>query len=98
MIYVVATLTIHQGKADALLAAARPAIEETRKEQGCIAYDLHRSVTAPDTFVFVERWVTRENLAAHMQMPHFKVWREAARDCIATRKLEIIAADSVETM
>ncbi len=98
MIYVIATLTIHPGQAETLLAAARPAIAETRKEAGCIAYDLHQSVTAPDTFVFVERWVTREALSAHMQMPHFKVWRAAAGACIAARKIEIIASDTVETM
>lgn len=98
MIYVIATITVHPGTAEALLAAAHPAIAETRKETGCIAYDLHQSVTAPDTFVFVERWGTREQLAAHMQTPHFKVWREAAKDLIATRKLEIISGGAVETM
>lgn len=98
MIYVVATLTIHPGKSEALLAAARPAIAETRKEQGCIGYDLHQSITDMNCFVFVERWVTREALSAHMQMPHFKIWRAAASDCIAARKIEIIASDSVEVM
>ena len=98
MIYVVATLTIHQGMSETLLAAARPAIAETRKEVGCISYDLHHSVTDPDTFVFVERWEAREHLAAHMKAPHFLAWRAAGGPCIATRKIEIISGGSVETM
>lgn len=98
MIYVVATITLHPGMAEALLAAAHPAIAETRKEQGCIAYDLHQSVTAPDTYVFVERWASRDHLSAHMQAPHFKVWRAAAGPCIATRKIEVISSESVEVL
>ena len=98
MIYVVATITIHPGAMERLLAAARPAIAETRKEEGCIAYDLHQSMTAPETFVFVERWVSRDALTAHMNAPHFKVWREAATPLIATRKIEVISSELVEVL
>ncbi len=98
MIYVIATLTIKPGMVDTLLAAAKPAIAETRKEQGCIAYDLHQSATDDHTFVFVERWETRENLSAHMQAPHFLAWRAAGGPCIAARKIEIISGGAIEVM
>ena len=98
MIYVVATLTIHPGMIETLLAAAKPAIAETRKEVGCLSYDLHQSATEPNTFVFVERWESRENLTAHFDAPHFKAWRAAGGPCIAARKIEIISPNNVETM
>ncbi len=98
MIHVIATLTVKPDMIKPLLAAAKPAIAETRKEVGCIAYDLHQSMTDDHTFVFVERWETRANLAAHMQAPHFLAWRAAGGPCIATRRIEIISGGNVEVM
>ena len=98
MIYVVATLTAKPGKHEMLTAGARPVIEATRKEAGCISYDLTRSISEPDTFVFIERWTTREALEAHFQTPHLAAWREVGKECIAARKVEIIHAGQVETL
>ena len=43
MIYVVATLTTTPGGAEALRAPAAACIAETRKEKGCISYELFQS-------------------------------------------------------
>ena len=98
MIYVVATMGVKPEKREAVLAAARIAIAETRKEKGCQSYDLHVSVTDPNTFVFVERWDNRDCLTAHMGMPHFKEWRKVANEAITSRKVEIIAPEKVEVV
>lgn len=98
MIYVVATMQVKPEKRDAVLAAAKIAIAETRKETGCQSYDLHVSVTEPDTFVFVERWDNRDCLTAHMGMPHFKEWRKVANEAINGRKVEIIEPGKVDVM
>ena len=39
-------------------------------EDGCIAYDLHRVDGDEDRFVLIERWRSREALAAHDSTPH----------------------------
>ena len=70
MIYVIATLKIRPGTRDAVAAAAQSAIEGTRKEEGCLLYDLHASVTDPERMVFVEQWTDREALAKHLKAPH----------------------------
>jgi quinol monooxygenase YgiN len=98
MIYVVATMQVKPEKRDAVLAAAKTAIAETRKETGCQSYDLHVSVTEPNTFVFVERWDNRDRLTAHMGMPHFKEWRKVANEAITGRKVEIIEPAKVDVM
>ena len=98
MIYVVATLKIHPADREALVAAARPCIEGTRREEGCLHYDLHQSVTDPDTYVFVERWTGKDRLQAHTQTPHFKTWRDASRDMIAARTIEVITPESVDDL
>ena len=62
MIYVVATLTIKPETRADFIAAATACIQETRKEPGNIAYDLHESVTDPAKMVFVEQWENAEAL------------------------------------
>ena len=96
MIYVVATLTIKPGSLDAIVPAARACIAETVKEKGCISYDLHASLTEPETLVFVERWETREDLTAHSKRPHLAAWREASTPHLLSRRIEIIHPQKVE--
>jgi quinol monooxygenase YgiN len=98
MIYVIATIAIKPEKREETLAAARIAIAATQKEKGCVSYDLHESVTQPGTYVFVERWETRDALTAHTQAEHFKVWRKAGADGIASRKIEVIVDGKVEAL
>ena len=97
MIFVIATMQGRPEKREALLAGARIVIAATRKEEGCLSYDLHQSVSDPDCLVFVERWTTREALGAHFETPHLQVWRGVAGECIARpTKVEIISPANVE--
>lgn len=100
MIYMVATLKIKPGSLPEFIAAAKTCIAETRKEEGCISYDLHQSVTDDDTLVFVERWTDQAAVDAHFQADHFKVWREIGSPYFLDRKIEIveIEADRVKVL
>ena len=98
MIVLIATLTIQPGSAAAVIAAATPCISGTRAEPGCLSYDLHHSVTDPDTMVFVERWAARDAIDAHMRMPHFLAWREQAAGLIVDRKIEIITPAEIASL
>ena len=97
MIYVIATLRVKPGKLSQLLDAAKLVIAGTRKEEGCLFYDLHQSVSDPDQVVFVERWTSREALGKHFEQPHMATWRAASGECIESRKVEIIKPEQVET-
>ncbi len=97
MIYVVATLTIKPGSLEALRAPAAACIAETVKEKGCIAYELFESLGDPEKLVFVEKWVTREDLTVHSKQPHLAVWREASAPHLVSRVIEIVHPDKVET-
>lgn len=96
MIYVVATLTLRPGSEGAILPAARACIDETRKEKGCLSYDLHASVTDPHTLVFVEKWETREDLTAHSKQPHLATWREASAPHLVSRRVEVVHPERIE--
>ena len=96
MIYVVATLTIKPETRADFIAAAITCIEETRKEKGNIAYDLHESVTDPAKMVFVEQWENEEALVPHRSAEHMKAFGRVVVKCItAPPKIEIITPANV---
>jgi len=82
MLLILATGKIRPDKRDAFIAAARAQIVETRKEAGCIAYDFYESQTAPNTFVFNERWKSREAIDAHFQTDHIKTFMGVLPSCV----------------
>ena len=96
MIYVVATTDVKPEHREAYIAGAGNCVAETRKEKGCISYDCHSSVTAPNCFVFVERWETQAALDAHGQAPHLKAWRELSSPMkVSPTVIEIVTPANV---
>jgi quinol monooxygenase YgiN len=67
---VVATLKARKGCEEALFQALHRLVAPTLAEQGCINYDMHRSVDEPGAFVFYENWSSRPDWERHMQSPH----------------------------
>jgi quinol monooxygenase YgiN len=74
VIHVIATFLAAPGREDELESALRTLIEPTRREAGCLRYDLLRSFpdVTPVEFVFVEEWASVEELDAHGKMPHLQ--------------------------
>ncbi|WP_419779768.1 putative quinol monooxygenase [Maridesulfovibrio sp.] len=52
-------------------------IEPTRKEEGCIQYDLHQDKERPEVFFFYENWVSRELLQTHLANTHIAEYARA---------------------
>ena len=98
MVYVIATLHIHPEKRAEFLENARSVIAHTVKEEGCLSYDLTSSITEPNEFVFVERWASRDALAAHFDTPHLGEWRRVSADYLVDRKVEIVHPEKVEEL
>jgi quinol monooxygenase YgiN len=69
-ITVVATFQAKPGKENELRAALIGLLAPTRKEAGCLSYDLHASPEDPAKFLFHENWADKAALDAHMQAPH----------------------------
>jgi quinol monooxygenase YgiN len=69
-ITVVATFEARPGKEADLKKALISLVAPTRKEAGCINYDLHISPLDPAKFLFHENWTTKAALDAHLQSPH----------------------------
>jgi len=69
---VVATFQARPGKESELRTALVGLVAPTRKESGCINYDLHISTDSPGRFLFHENWTGKAALDAHMQTPHIQ--------------------------
>jgi quinol monooxygenase YgiN len=82
----VVTLRAKEGQHILLEAELRALIAPTRKEQGCLQYDLHRSADQPGTFLFHEVWETREHHIAHTRTPHYLRWNARKDALLASRE------------
>jgi quinol monooxygenase YgiN len=82
---VIARVKAKPGKESELEQALRGAVAPTHAEAGCLRYALHRSLDDPATFLFVERWVSREALDQHLETPHLKAIRAKFKDLLEAR-------------
>jgi quinol monooxygenase YgiN len=80
----VVTLRAKEGQHPLLEAELRALIGPTRKEEGCLQYDLHRGADQPGTFLFHEVWASREHHAAHTRTPHFLRWNARKDSLLAS--------------
>jgi quinol monooxygenase YgiN len=81
----VAMLRAKEGQQLLLEAELRALVGPTRKEEGCLQYDLHRSADHPGTYLFHEVWESREHHTAHTRTPHFLRWN-ARKDSLLAAK------------
>ena len=73
-VHVIATFYAEMGKEDEMERVLLEMLEPTRREAGCIRYDLLRSLKGENyvEFVFVEEWASEEALDAHGQTEHLR--------------------------
>jgi len=64
-----------------LEAELRALVGPTRREQGCLTYDLYRGADLPGAFLLHEVWASREHHRLHTQTPHFLRWN-ARKDAL----------------
>lgn len=69
------------GQEPLLEAELRALLAPTRREEGCLTYNLHRSLDTPGAFLLHEVWATREHHRRHTNTPHFLRW-DARKDTV----------------
>jgi quinol monooxygenase YgiN len=69
-------------------------IEPTRKESGCISYELYEDTTNPGRFTFIEEWESQVHLDAHLKTPHLVAAGEAFGK-IVTKDLVILMLNKI---
>lgn len=76
MLHVIAKSIAKQDKIEETKKALTALVEPTRKEDGCIQYDLLQDNTNPALFFFIEIWESNAHLDAHLATAHFLNWKE----------------------
>lgn len=88
MIAIIAKVELAAADADRYIAAARPLVAPTLKEQGCLLYAMARDICEPNVVWISEQWESQADLDAHLRTSHIK-------DFIATAStLEVLAMDA----
>lgn len=82
-ILIVAKFTARAGKADELKKVLNNGVKPARAEEGCLHYDLYRSVEDGNVFLFHETWRDAEAVEIHGNQPHFKTLMADAEPLLA---------------
>lgn len=69
---VIAYIFAKPGEEQQVRAALLVLVDETRKEKGCINYDLHQQDENPAQFMMYENWQSAEDLEEHARSAHLR--------------------------
>jgi quinol monooxygenase YgiN len=79
-------LRAREGQQTLLEAELRALVGPSRREEGCLAYNLHRSIDTPGALLLREVWASREAHTAHTYTPHFLRWNARKDALLASRE------------
>ena len=85
MIVLAVTWVAKAGREDEVSALFSKLTEESRKEQGCVMYQVHRHRTEPRRFLIYEQYNDDAALEAHRAAPHFLQYAKKELPKIADR-------------
>lgn len=71
MVIVVAKNFIQEDKINEAIELYKELVEKTRKEQGCIKYELCQDTQNPTILTMIEEWEDRDFLEKHFKTEHF---------------------------
>lgn len=74
MVVLIAKTVVAKKNEAEYLQLAKKMVEETRKEVGCIYYDLVQDTNEAGVFYFVEKYTDQEAVEHHKGSAHFKTY------------------------
>ena len=83
LLTVVAEIVARPGKEDEVRKHLVGFVELTRKEKGCVQYDLHVVNDDHGRFLFYENWDSAEDLDAHAGSEHISAFRSISSGLLA---------------
>jgi quinol monooxygenase YgiN len=78
-------LRAREGQETLLEAELRALVGPSRREEGCLTYNLHRAIDTPGALLLHEVWASREAHTGHTHMPHFLRWNARKDALLASR-------------
>lgn len=85
-IVITAILKAKENMEEQLLAELVKVQEGSRREAGCLNYDLHQSIE-DGTFVLHETWKDNDALESHVGSSHYQEYRTNTADLLSKREV-----------
>jgi len=76
MLTIIARPTVDPDKLDNIKQAMLELVENTRKEEGCLRYELHQDNNQPNKLTFLETWESYELWQKHMDGEAVRKFRQ----------------------
>lgn len=83
----IAYLSVDPSHRAAFLAAAQQLVDCSRKDAGCVQYDLHQETGNPGAFVIYEVWQSEALWRDHINADHIAAFKETAQKLAIVSKL-----------
>ena len=84
---IIAHIEAKEGKLDFLKKQVLALVEPTKKEQGCLRYELNQDIENSNLFIFVEEWKSHALWQQHMENSHLQTFVKATEGLL--EKLEV---------
>ena len=84
LLTVMARITARKGQEKKVRNALRALIAPTRREKGCVDYELHAAHDNPRAFLFYENWHSKPHLDKHLRQPHLVEFDQAVKGLLAS--------------
>lgn len=87
---IVATIVVKEAYKTELERVFRKVVDETRKEEGNVSYDLHQDVSNPLKYTILEVWKNQDAIDSHNQTSHFKELLSATEGRVDNLTVDIL--------
>lgn len=88
---IVASITIKEEYKNEVVDVLHTVVEETRKEEGNVSYDLHIDVKNPLKYIIIEAWQSDKAIELHNGSKHFQAFVKSIEG-----KVEELAVDTIK--
>lgn len=85
-IVITAILKPIEGHEEEVYNVLKTVTEASRKESGCIQYDVHQSMQ-DSNYILIEVWENEEAVEAHINSSHYQKYRESIPDFVSLREV-----------
>jgi quinol monooxygenase YgiN len=95
--FIIGRMRVKPGTRDELLAAAKPFIQQTRAEPGCVFFEMAVSASDPDGVLVAEEFKDAAAHDFHDKSAHMDVFRAVLGRLLVETQFEFIYSDKVDT-
>jgi quinol monooxygenase YgiN len=91
LLTVIAEFYAKPGSEEELRGLLKGLVEPSRKEPGCVQYDLHVDNDQGGHFLFYENWASKAHLEEHVRTPHFTAFQAGSAGLLAVAARAVFA-------